>query len=352
MLHTLDLFSGIGGHAWALRRVLKTIGYCEICPEARAVIRRNASLGNIESAPVFCDVTRLRAVDLSKVPTVITASFPCQDISSAGNGAGVVAGKRSRLFFEVLRIVDEIGSRVKLVYLENVPLIRTRGLDTVVKCLRRRGFDLAWGYFSAAEVGAPHLRRRWYLLARRGLSIVPFSDSPDTDFHEREPRLIRLQKRTARKEKQRMQLLGNAIVPDTCRFAWNCLAKVLNGEPDAIVECVSNMQSTVYFQKATSQHVRYFSRPNAGRYQALCLCVDGTSQKSWITPVHSLSHMSPQTYAIGRMRNMFATQVFHERGTKTRFRYAVVNAETKHKWLLNPAWVEEAMGFPVGWTKH
>lgn len=85
-----------------------------------------------------------------------------QDISVAGRGEGL-EGKRSGLFFEIARLVEEISPR--FVFLENVPAIRTRGGETVVKTLAALGYDCRWTTLSAASVGANHKRERWFLLA-------------------------------------------------------------------------------------------------------------------------------------------------------------------------------------------
>jgi DNA (cytosine-5)-methyltransferase 1 len=92
----------------------------------------------------------------------IAAGFPCQDISSAGKGAGL-HGARSGLVFEVFRAVDAIGPG--LVFLENSPLIRTRGRATVISELVARGYSWRDGKIAASAVGAPHKRERWFLLA-------------------------------------------------------------------------------------------------------------------------------------------------------------------------------------------
>ena len=63
----------------------------------------------------------------------------------------------------MLRLIDEC--KPAFVFLENVPAIRTRGAERVCKELAIRGYDLRWDVVSVAEVGAPHLRKRWFLLA-------------------------------------------------------------------------------------------------------------------------------------------------------------------------------------------
>jgi DNA (cytosine-5)-methyltransferase 1 len=93
---------------------------------------------------------------------IITGGFPCQDISVAGAGAGL-GGKRSGLFFEIIRLTR--ACRPRFVFLENVPAISIRGLDRVLLEFTQIGYDCRWTTLSAAEVGAPHLRARWFLLA-------------------------------------------------------------------------------------------------------------------------------------------------------------------------------------------
>lgn len=93
---------------------------------------------------------------------VICGGFPCQDISYAGKGAGL-AGERSGLFYEAIRVVCEVGPRV--VVLENVAGLLTRGIDQVLGTLASIGFDAEWHCIPAAAVGAPHIRDRVFILA-------------------------------------------------------------------------------------------------------------------------------------------------------------------------------------------
>lgn len=161
-LYGLDLFSGIGGNTLALRQWIKTIAYCEQDRHAQSVLLSRMADKRIESAPIWDDVSSLRG-DMFDIPIdIIIAGFPCQDISVAGKGAGL-AGERSGLFFEIMRLAKEI--KPKFLFLENVPAIRTRGLDRVVEELTEAGYDCRWTMLSAADVGAKHKRERWFMLA-------------------------------------------------------------------------------------------------------------------------------------------------------------------------------------------
>lgn len=162
MLNGLDLFSGIGGITLALSPWVKPIAYCENDRYAQAVLLSRMHDGHLPWAPIWDDVQTLGRDLLPPHIDIVYGGFPCQDISVAGAGRGL-AGKRSGLFFEVLRLATEI--RPALLFLENVPAIRTRGAAAVCESLAAIGYDLRWDVVSAEEIGAPHKRQRWFLLA-------------------------------------------------------------------------------------------------------------------------------------------------------------------------------------------
>jgi DNA (cytosine-5)-methyltransferase 1 len=96
---------------------------------------------------------------------VLTAGFPCQDISAAGRRAGIQPGTRSGVFFDVVRAVSTLAP--KLVVIENVAALRWRGggLDVVLAELHHAGYDCCWTSLRASDVGACHRRERVFLLA-------------------------------------------------------------------------------------------------------------------------------------------------------------------------------------------
>ncbi len=116
----------------------------------------------------------------------IHAGFPCQDISVAGNGAGI-EGERSGLWSEVVRVAGEIQPRE--LFLENSPAITSRGLGRVLGDLADLGFNAEWCVLSASAVGAPHIRARWWCLAR-------LADASSRRCCEQEARKIEQQRRT------------------------------------------------------------------------------------------------------------------------------------------------------------
>ncbi len=171
MINVLDLFSGIGGFTLASSWVggYRTLAFCEIEGFCRDLLKQN-----FPGIPIFEDVKELHPEDVirQRQPVhLITAGFPCQDLSQAGVQKGIKA-ERSGLFFEILRLSDEFyaysGVRPALL-LENVANILSGGKGEWARIVHgevaSRGYDCEWKIVSAASVGAPHLRKRWWCIA-------------------------------------------------------------------------------------------------------------------------------------------------------------------------------------------
>lgn len=162
MLKVLDLFSGIGGFSLGLERTggFETVAFCEQNKD------RQADLRTIwPNTPIFDDVCTLDASDVGDVD-VLTAGFPCQDISIAGRRAGI-HGERTGLFSEVDRLICQL--RPRIVVLENSAdlLVGERGAwaGHVFGSLAALRYDLEWHRIPASGLGAPHERARVYVIA-------------------------------------------------------------------------------------------------------------------------------------------------------------------------------------------
>tara|TARA_R100000655_G_scaffold70883_1_gene109269 strand:+ start:4103 stop:5158 length:1056 start_codon:yes stop_codon:yes gene_type:complete len=153
----LDLFSGIGGFALAARWMgIETIGFCEIDKYCQKVLKKN-----FPGVPIYEDVTKLKG-DQFKDIFLLTGGFPCQDISIAGKGAGI-EGERSGLWTELHRIISEV--RPKYALIENVSALTIRGGTRVIGDLTEIGYDTEWQIVGANDVGAPHRRKRIWIVA-------------------------------------------------------------------------------------------------------------------------------------------------------------------------------------------
>ncbi|HEY8343361.1 MAG TPA: DNA (cytosine-5-)-methyltransferase [Calditerricola sp.] len=154
-LRVLDLFSGIGGFSLGLERTggFQTVAFCEIEPFCQRVLAKH-----------WPEVPNLGDIEQAEFPEadIITAGFPCQDISFAGNGAGL-AGVRSGLFWQVVRAIRVV--RPLYVLLENVAALLSRGMGEVVGALASSRYDAEWDSIPAAAVGAPCLRDRVFIVA-------------------------------------------------------------------------------------------------------------------------------------------------------------------------------------------
>lgn len=163
-MRTIHLFAGIGGGLLADVILGHTpILAVEINPYCCQVLRERIEDGWFPEMHVHeCDVREFDFSPWNGRVDQISAGFPCQDISAAGRGIGI-AGERSGLVSEVWRAIDAI--RPTFVFLENSPRINTRGRDVVWKELESRGYSVTDGTLAASDVGALHIRNRWWLLA-------------------------------------------------------------------------------------------------------------------------------------------------------------------------------------------
>jgi DNA (cytosine-5)-methyltransferase 1 len=160
-LRVLDLFSGIGGFSLGLKRAgMKTVAFCEIEEFPRRVLKKHWP-----EVPCYDDIRTLTAARLAADGIgvdVICGGFPCQDISNAGQRAGL-EGERSGLWSEYARLIGEL--RPQFVIVENVAALLGRGLSRVLGDLAEIGYDAEWHCIPASHVGAPHRRDRIWIIA-------------------------------------------------------------------------------------------------------------------------------------------------------------------------------------------
>lgn len=145
----LELCAGYGGLGMAVEKLTgDKVAYVAEVDEAATKILTY----RYPSAPNIGDITSYDWSQLKGLVDVITAGFPCQDISLAGNRKGI-SGERSGIWKNVCEAVGIL--RPRFVFLENVAAIRGRGLNVVSEDLADVGYDLLWTTLRASEVGPP-----------------------------------------------------------------------------------------------------------------------------------------------------------------------------------------------------
>lgn len=163
-LRALHLCSGYGGFELGLRLAgVDAVTVCHVERDAYAAATLVARMAetHLDSAPIWDDLTTFDGEPWRGRVDIITAGFPCQPFSNAGAKKGIDDDRW--LWPAIAGIVRSVGPRY--VFLENVAGLIRAGLPFVLGDLADLGYHAAWGLFSAAEVGAPHKRERFWLLA-------------------------------------------------------------------------------------------------------------------------------------------------------------------------------------------
>jgi DNA (cytosine-5)-methyltransferase 1 len=169
-LTAVSLFAGVGGFDLAFQRAgVKITAAVEIDKKCRDVLALQ-----FPETKLFDDVKevtgeQLRATGFIPERGIIAGGFPCQDLSIAGLRRGL-DGARSGLFYEIIRLTDEL--KPQFLILENVGglLSSQRGKDMgiVITALVERGYGVCWRMLDSQNFGVPQRRRRVFIVASLG----------------------------------------------------------------------------------------------------------------------------------------------------------------------------------------
>ena len=169
-INHLSLCSGLGGIDLGLRTVLptcRTVAYVEIEAFATANLVNQMEKGGLDTAPVFTDLHRFPWGKFVGLVDIISGGFPCQPFSHAGNREGVDDPRH--LWPKIAKGIDIV--RPAICFFENVDgIVSAKSpehhsvLHHVLCDLEELGYIAAAGCYTAAEVGAPHQRKRWFIL--------------------------------------------------------------------------------------------------------------------------------------------------------------------------------------------
>ena len=238
-MRELALFAGagggiLGGHLLGWR----TVCAVEVEDYPRRVLLARQRDGILPRFPIWDDVQTFNGHPWQGRVDVISGGFPCTDISSAGIGAGI-DGDESGLWSEMARVVREVGPRH--VFVENSPMLTSRGLGTVLGDLAEMGFDAKWGVLGGYAAGCPCAGERIWIVATAHESM----GAPRVRIHEEPEQKIwsgddieraksewwklppkggdsRMDARLANRV-ERLECLGNGQVPAVAALAWRVL---------------------------------------------------------------------------------------------------------------------------------
>ena len=163
-LQTLSLCTGYGGIERGLELAgekLRVLAHVEIEAFACANLVAKMEAGELDPAPIWANLKTLPGHVFRDAVDLLTGGYPCQPFSAAGKRQG--ADDPRHLWPHICRIIDEV--RPRRCFFENVEGHISLGLREVLADLEARGYPTTWGLFSASEVGAPHQRKRVFILA-------------------------------------------------------------------------------------------------------------------------------------------------------------------------------------------
>ena len=165
-MNELHLFAGAGGGILGGILLGHTcVCACEIEHYRRRVLLQRQRDGILPKFPIWDDIRTFDGKPWRGKVDVVCAGIPCQRVSSAGQANGAAPGFIDRDYYKHFRrVVGEVGAA--LVFVENVPMLTSRGFGTVLGDLSSMGYDGRWCVLGACDTGYCHRRRRiWALFA-------------------------------------------------------------------------------------------------------------------------------------------------------------------------------------------
>jgi len=193
-LRHISLCSGIGGFDIGLRGIfpnMRTVVHVE--GEAFCVnhLVEKMQAGQLDACPIYPDLCRFPWSEFAGAVDIITGGFPCQPFSVAGQRKATEDDRHLWPY-----ITDGIRqTKPQLVVFENVSGIASAPspgfhsvLHNVLSDLERLGYQATAGQFTAAEVGAPHQRKRWFII---GVCNTHCNGKPDGTINAEKPRVCK-----------------------------------------------------------------------------------------------------------------------------------------------------------------
>lgn len=230
-LRLIELFAGIGAQAKALENLGVDFEHYRICEfDKYAVASYNAVHG---TNFVTSDITKIHAADLGIVETdkyeyIMTYSFPCTDLSTAGRQAGMKkgSGTRSGLLWEVERLLTEMKELPQVLVMENVPQVigskNIKHFAEWVSFLDNLGYHSKWETLNAKDFGIPQKRIRCFMVSvledyYYNFPVETIRTKPLIDFLEFDKKYIIDPAKLTQTQKNCMSHISNETFSKTIR---------------------------------------------------------------------------------------------------------------------------------------
>lgn len=178
-IRLIELFAGIGSQAKALRNLGANFEHYGICEFDKYAVQSYNEIHGTSFAT--SDITKIFGSDLKIVDTgtyeyIMTYSFPCTDLSLAGNQQGMAkgSGTRSGLLWEVERLLGEITELPQILLMENVPQVLNKDFGGWLEYLESKGYTNHYAKLNAKDYGIPQNRERVFMVSILGKYLYEF----------------------------------------------------------------------------------------------------------------------------------------------------------------------------------
>lgn len=341
MFPTIDLFSGIGGISYALSDLVDVKLYCDIDPTARQVLELGMKSDYIPRAPIVNSVSNydeiLSLISKDQKIDLLLSSSSCVGFSLIGSRKGL-NDSNTVLIKHSFYLIKKI--RPSMVFMENVPGITStnnnKDLEYIYKTMKNLGYNIKWKIFSAADVGAWHIRRRWFCLCvHNSYKLPPLPESKRARYSNwtlKSLNSIEKSKNIESGDYKRLKLLGNSVVPDCVRTAFYSLYSEFS---NAIYNPFTNKLNQINLNLILDPSKEY-TQSLKKRKRTSKLISEERSFKYYPTP---------------RSVNVYSSIILSERCSKDLGTFIKYEKNIVWKEMVNPAFVEVMMGFPKNYTR-
>lgn len=363
MLTAFDLFSGVGASASSMRDVFRTTLYCEKDKYCHKVLNHNIKQGRLDDAPLIDDVVKVtrestEALGVS-APDLIMGSSPCTDVSVCGRREGI-SKPRSGLIREMFRLASEV--QPKLMFFENAANMNKVALKEVLDEMSSRGYVLYWAVVSALDVGAPHVRKRWWCLAVRR-DVHPFRvevpcTASETLWSPPYPPSKKMLVDKPANYHARCRSLGNAVVPAAARAAFKHLIDNQGMVLSSVSKDIPKLPTNGFYDGVTLGTIAAYTPTCSTDHPPLIIHAPTPGavkhEKNTLQPLTGIverKHIATPMYSVGTLLVVKTLTRRSLANIGTQIYYSHDNDRSTSGTYVNVQYLEWLMGLPEDWTK-